>query len=135
MAKGPRPPSGRWPLALCVPPGLFSNGPCCLPQPYRAHHRPESAKFGAKIGWSNWACRCNVCGGGWVMLQARREFAELPGEDLTTSALPEVAGWISIYEEMAAVLSSVILRANGSLNAEDLRGNLAWIEDRLAMLP
>jgi len=67
------------------------------------------------------------------MRQAGREFAELPGEDLTTSALPEVAGWISIYEEMAAVLSSVIARANGSPHAEDLRGNLARIEDRLAM--
>jgi len=36
------------------------------------------------------------------------DWSELPGEDLTTSALPEVAGWISIYED------------------------LAWIEDRLA---
>ncbi len=56
---------------------------------------------------------------------------DLPGEDLTTSALPEVAGWISIYEELASVLRSVISRANGSPNAEELRRNLAWIEDRL----
>lgn len=56
----------------------------------------------------------------------------LPGEDLTTSALPEVAGWISIYEELATVLRSVILRANGSDQAEELKRNLAWIEDRLA---
>lgn len=57
---------------------------------------------------------------------------ELPGEDLTTSALPEVAGWISIYEELASVLRSVITRANGTA-WEELRGNLAWVESRLAM--
>ena len=58
--------------------------------------------------------------------------AQLPGEDLTTSALPEVAGWISIYEELASVLRSVITRADGAPNVEELRRNLAWIEDRLA---
>jgi DNA-binding response OmpR family regulator len=61
-----------------------------------------------------------------------RSFNELPGEDLTTSALPEVAGWIAIYEEMATVLRSVIARASGTVEAEQLRHNLAWIEDRLA---
>jgi len=58
---------------------------------------------------------------------------EFPGEDLTTSALPEVAGWIAIYEEMASVLRSVISRADGSAEAEELRGNLGWIEQRLAI--
>lgn len=62
-----------------------------------------------------------------------RDMSELPGEDLTTSALPEVAGWISIYEELVAVLRSVISRADGSANSEELRRQLAWIEDRLAL--
>jgi DNA-binding response OmpR family regulator len=66
------------------------------------------------------------------MRQPRIDWSELPGEDLTTSVLPEVAGWIAIYEEMAAVLRSVITRANGSAEAAELRTNLAWIEDRLA---
>jgi DNA-binding response OmpR family regulator len=63
--------------------------------------------------------------------EPRRDWSELPGEDLTTSALPEVAGWISIYEEMAAVLRSVIGRANGSVESEELQRNLVWIEGRL----
>jgi DNA-binding response OmpR family regulator len=66
-----------------------------------------------------------------VLREARRDWSELPGEDLTTSALPEVAGWISIYEEMAAVLRSVIGRANGSVESEELQRNLVWIEGRL----
>lgn len=64
--------------------------------------------------------------------EAYRDLGELPGEDLTTSALPEVAGWIAIYEELASVLRSVINRANGDPNADDLLGDLAWIEERLA---
>lgn len=66
------------------------------------------------------------------MRELDRPFAELPGEDLTTSALPEVAGWIAIYEEMAAVLRSVISRAGGADEAQGLERHLAWIEDRLA---
>jgi len=62
----------------------------------------------------------------------QRDPGELPGEDLTTSALPEVAGWISIYEELASVLRSVIARAEGRPDLDDLQGNLAWIEGRLA---
>jgi DNA-binding response OmpR family regulator len=62
----------------------------------------------------------------------RFDFNELPGEDLTTSALPEVAGWIAIYEELASVLRSVISRANGSGHGGDLSDHLAWIENRLA---
>ena len=57
---------------------------------------------------------------------------ELPGEDPTTSVLAEVAGWISIYEEMVAVLRSVIARADGTVEADDLRRQLATIENRLA---
>jgi DNA-binding response OmpR family regulator len=60
-----------------------------------------------------------------------RTFIELPGEDLSTSVLPEVAGWIAIYEEMALVLRSVIARAEATDEADGLRQNLAWIEDRL----
>lgn len=60
------------------------------------------------------------------------ELSKFPGEDLTTSALPEVAGWISIYEELAAVLRSVIGRASGTEEAEELQRNLVRIEERLA---
>ena len=65
------------------------------------------------------------------MRETHGDWGELPGEDLTTSALPEVAGWISIYEELASVLRSVIERADGKPEAMDLRRNLAWIENRL----
>jgi DNA-binding response OmpR family regulator len=67
-----------------------------------------------------------------VLREPRRDLSALPGEDLTTSALPEVAGWISIYEELATVLRSVLLRADGQPDAEELRRNLIWIEQRLA---
>src|SRR6184192_1409892 len=60
-------------------------------------------------------------------------WSELPGEDVTTSVLPEVAGWIAIYEELASVLRSVIARADGSDEAAQLQASLAWIDDRLAM--
>ena len=66
-----------------------------------------------------------------VRQEARPYFGELPGEDPTTSALPEVAGWISIYEELASVLRSVIARAAGSPRAGELERNLTWIEERL----
>jgi DNA-binding response OmpR family regulator len=66
------------------------------------------------------------------MHAAERLFSELPGEDLATSAQPEVAGWISIYEELAAVLRSVLSRADGSPDADGLRGHLEWVDDRLA---
>lgn len=65
------------------------------------------------------------------MREPRRDFDQLPGEDLGTAALPEVSGWIAIYEELASVIRSVIARADGSSNVEELRRNLAWIEDRL----
>ena len=72
-----------------------------------------------------------------VEARIRREpaqtWSELPGEDLTTSALPEVAGWISIYEEMGAVLRSVISRTDGSADMEVLRHNLQWIDERLGV--
>jgi len=58
------------------------------------------------------------------VLPTAPDLTELPGEDLTTSALPEVAGWIAIYEELATVLRSVISRADGS-------EEVAFIEDRL----
>jgi DNA-binding response OmpR family regulator len=61
-----------------------------------------------------------------------RGFGDLPGEDLSTSALPEVAGWIAIYEEMASVLRSVIARADGTDHADALQENLVWVENRLA---
>src|SRR5216683_6814921 len=61
------------------------------------------------------------------------DLSELPGEDLTTSALPEVAGWISIYEELASILRSVIERVDGTIDVDQLRRNLAFIEERLAL--
>src|SRR5256886_12737896 len=60
-------------------------------------------------------------------------WSELPGEDVTTSVLPEVAGWIAIYEELASVLRSVISRADGSEEARQLQANLVWIDSRLGM--
>ncbi len=61
------------------------------------------------------------------------EFSRLPGEDLTTAALPEVGGWIAIYEEMAAVLRSVLARAGDEApNSGELRQDLAAVEGRLA---
>ncbi|HET7421157.1 MAG TPA: winged helix-turn-helix domain-containing protein [Candidatus Dormibacteraeota bacterium] len=65
--------------------------------------------------------------------EPRQEWTELPGEDLTTSVLPEVAGWISIYEEMASVLRSVLTRADGTPEVEQMRHDLASIEERLAV--
>lgn len=62
----------------------------------------------------------------------RHDALELPGEDLTTAALPEVAGWIAIYEELASILRSVIERGDGSPQAEELRQSLMFVEDRLA---
>lgn len=68
-----------------------------------------------------------------IAREAPVELGEFPGEDLNTRALPEVAGWISIYEELAAVLRSVIARAEATEQADQLQSNLAWIENRLAM--
>ena len=67
------------------------------------------------------------------MPEAMRAWTEFPGEDVTTSVLPEVAGWIAIYEELASVLRSVITRADGTEEAAQLQGSLLWIDDRLAM--
>ena len=67
-----------------------------------------------------------------MMREARQDLYELPGEDLTTAVLPEVAGWISIYEELASVLRSMLARANESADDDGLRRNLVWIETRLA---
>jgi len=60
------------------------------------------------------------------------EVRELPGEDPSTSVLAEVAGWISIYEELVAVLRSVISRGDGTPESDDLRRQLGTIENRLA---
>lgn len=58
----------------------------------------------------------------------------LPGEDLATSALPEVALWITIYEELDSVLRMVLSRASGDAgSAADLRHNLAFVDARLAL--
>jgi len=64
--------------------------------------------------------------------ELERELSGLPGEDLNTSVLPEVAGWISIYEELAAVLRSVISRADSNPEVPELKRSLLMIEQRLA---
>ena len=74
--------------------------------------------------------RCRL-GRSQVAILNRAALSELPGEDFSTSVLREVAGWIAIYEEMATVLRSVITRADGTVGFEQLRANLAWVEDRL----
>ncbi|HZQ49095.1 MAG TPA: winged helix-turn-helix domain-containing protein [Candidatus Dormibacteraeota bacterium] len=56
---------------------------------------------------------------------------ELPGEDLDTPAVSEVASWITIYEELAAVLRSVLNRPADARREDELQSNLDWIEDRL----
>jgi len=65
------------------------------------------------------------------MREALPYWSELPGEDLTTSHLPEVAGWIAIYEEMASVLRSVIARAGEGRQRDELAHQLTAIEGRL----
>lgn len=63
----------------------------------------------------------------------KQEFRPLPGEDQGTSALPEVASWIAIYEERTVVLRLVLARLDGDVKTtEDLQGNLTWVEERLA---
>ena len=56
---------------------------------------------------------------------------ELPGEDLETITVSEVASWITIYEELASVLRSVQTRRDGSTDAANLAVDLAWVEGRL----
>lgn len=66
-----------------------------------------------------------------ITTRAPRYLTDLPGEDLSTSELHEVAGWISIYEELASILQSVLARAGSDEDADVLRRNLAWVEERL----
>jgi DNA-binding response OmpR family regulator len=58
---------------------------------------------------------------------------QMPGEDYATASLPEVASWIAIYEELGAVLRTVASRLNGDERASDLRRDLVWVEERLAL--
>jgi hypothetical protein len=124
-------------------PSLRALAPCPVDAPRRSectllplaaiagpYDRLESAKFRAKIRHNGPTGVPSIHGG--VITELERELSELPGEDLTTSALPEVAGWISIYEELAVVLRSVISRADGNPDVVDLKRNLLWIEQRLA---
>lgn len=61
-------------------------------------------------------------------------FRPLPGEDHTTPALPEVASWIAIYEELSSVLHLVLSRLDGDVaRASEIQRSLAWIEDRLTL--
>ena len=60
-------------------------------------------------------------------------FRPLPGEDHTTLALPEVASWIAIYEELSSVLRLVLSRLDGDPAAADFQRNLTFVEERLAL--
>jgi DNA-binding response OmpR family regulator len=59
-------------------------------------------------------------------------FRRLPGEDHTTLALPEVASWIVIYEELSSVLRLVLSRMDGDPTSAAFRGNLTFVDERLA---
>lgn len=67
------------------------------------------------------------------MESAAQAFRPLPGEDHTTLALPEVASWIAIYEELSSVLRLVLSRLDGDPAAPGFRNNLTFVEDRLAL--
>ncbi len=67
------------------------------------------------------------------MEPAVQAFRPLPGEDHATPALPEVASWIAIYEELSSVLRLVQSRLNGGARADDFQRNLTWVEERLAL--
>src|SRR5437764_4624408 len=59
------------------------------------------------------------------------QLTELPGEDLDTLMISEVASWITIYEELATVLRSIVAHSEDGARPPDLEANLNWIEDRL----
>lgn len=61
---------------------------------------------------------------------ATQVFRLLPGEDQTTLALPEVASWIAIYEELSSVLHVVHSRLDGG--DRGTTDQLAWVENRLS---
>lgn len=61
----------------------------------------------------------------------RPRFSELPGENLETPALTDVASWISIYEELGSVLRAILSRSNRHAADGELQKQLAWVEDRL----
>lgn len=61
-------------------------------------------------------------------------FHPLPGEDQATSALPEVASWIAIYEERSTVLRLVLARLDGDMETTaGFQRHLRSVEDRLAL--
>ncbi len=68
------------------------------------------------------------------MEPAAQVFPPLPGEDHTTLALPEVASWIAIYEELSSVLRLVLSRVDGDVRAAaEFQRNLTFVENRLAL--
>ncbi|HEV3102293.1 MAG TPA: winged helix-turn-helix domain-containing protein [Candidatus Dormibacteraeota bacterium] len=68
-----------------------------------------------------------------TMEPAAQALRPLPGEDQTTLALPEVASWIAIYEELSSVLRLVLSRLNGDAQSTDFQRNLTFVEERLAL--
>jgi DNA-binding response OmpR family regulator len=67
------------------------------------------------------------------MEPSQQALRPLPGEDHTTQALPEVASWIAIYEELSSVLRMVLSRIDGGGDAEAFRRNLSFVDDRLTL--
>jgi DNA-binding response OmpR family regulator len=68
------------------------------------------------------------------MEAAPQVFRPLPGEDHTTLALPEVASWIAIYEELSSVLRLVQSRLNGDgTGVPEIQNHQQWVEDRLSL--
>lgn len=59
------------------------------------------------------------------------QLTELPGEDLDSPSLAEVASWITIYEELATVLRSVLARPGERTDVAALMENLNWVDGRL----
>jgi DNA-binding response OmpR family regulator len=68
-----------------------------------------------------------------TMEAAPQVFRPLPGEDHTTPALPEVASWIVIYEELSSVLRLVLSRLDGDGSAAEIQNHILWVEDRLSL--
>ncbi|HEV2140443.1 MAG TPA: winged helix-turn-helix domain-containing protein [Candidatus Dormibacteraeota bacterium] len=67
------------------------------------------------------------------MEPAPQVFRPLPGEDHTTPALPEVASWIAIYEELSSVLRLVLSRLDGDGSAAEIQSHIQWVDDRLSL--
>src|SRR6266567_2221257 len=110
--------------------------------PHGVPYQPLGAKYARKRNFSGQKIvaelleRCRVGPGAMVMEPAAQVFPPLPGEDHTTLALPEVASWIAIYEELSSVLRLVLTRMDGDGEGDAMaafRRNLNFVDDRLTL--